>query len=72
MLQSICYFNIKTADCNIFKALVLDAWRTDLYRAGGQNWPLLQASHLFSGTSFFSTYNIFMYAYKIVWFHELK
>lgn len=42
MLQSICYFNIKTADCNIFKALVLDAWRTDVYRAEGQNWPFLQ------------------------------
>lgn len=55
MLQSICYFNIKTADCNIFKALVLDAWRSDVYRAEGQNWPLLQASHLFSGTSFFCT-----------------
>ena len=55
MLQSICYCNIKTADRNIFKALVLDAWRSDVYRAEGQNWPLLQASHLFSGTSFFCT-----------------
>jgi hypothetical protein len=66
MLQSICYCNIKTADCNIFRAIVLDAWRTDLYREEGQNWPLLQASHLFSGTSFPVHNNVFIYAYKCV------
>jgi hypothetical protein len=77
MLQSIRYCNMKTTDCNIFRALVFDAWRTDVYRAEGQNWPLLQASHLFSGTSFSVHNNIFIYAYKCVcgfvtWSSNLK
>ena len=57
---------------NVFRALVLGAWLTDEYRVECQNWQLLQASHLFSGTSSYVRNNVFIYAYNCVWFHELK